>query len=252
MIKMLPIKSSVVISLVIPAHNEAELLPRLLDTVDRARARYRRGEDAVEVIVADNASSDSTPMIARDRGCRVVEIEKRCIGAARNGGAGVAMGDILGFVDADIRIHPETFNSIETALATGRFVAGTTGVELERWSLGIAATYALMVPFVWMFRMDTGVVFCRHADFDAIGGYDESLFAGEDVRLLFDLRRYGRSRGRRLTRLRSVKAMTSMRKFDEHGDWHYFWLVPKLGIGLLFDRRQAHDLVKGYWYRARD
>ena len=48
------------ISLVIPAYNEAELLPRLLDTVDTARQCYRHGATAVEVIVADNGSTDRT------------------------------------------------------------------------------------------------------------------------------------------------------------------------------------------------
>ena len=60
------------ISLVIPAHNEESYLPDLLDTVDLARARYSAGPDEIEVVVADNASSDRTAEIARARGCRVV------------------------------------------------------------------------------------------------------------------------------------------------------------------------------------
>ncbi len=48
------------ISLVIPAWNEERYLPRLLDSVDAARARYRGGADRIEVIVADNASTDRT------------------------------------------------------------------------------------------------------------------------------------------------------------------------------------------------
>src|SRR5207249_845038 len=47
------------VSLIIPAYNEAAYLPRLLDSVDAARARFARGAEAVEVIVADNASSDA-------------------------------------------------------------------------------------------------------------------------------------------------------------------------------------------------
>jgi len=249
---MAPAMNPAEITLVVPAFNEAALLPRLLDTVDEARRRYRRGLDAVEVVVADNASTDGTGRIAGDRGCRVVRVDRRCIGAARNGGAAVASGPLLAFVDADIRIHPETFNAIDDAMATGRFIAGATGVSLERWSLGIAATYALFMPLVWGLRMDTGVVFCRRPDFETVGGYDESLRAGEDVRLLFDLRRLGGARGRRLVRLRTVKAVASMRKFDRHGDWHYFTFVPRLGISLLLDRRRSDDLVDAYWYRARD
>ena len=123
-------------SLIIPAYNEQALLPRLLDSVDVARSRYRGGgADAIEVIVADNDSSDQTAEIARARGCRVAKVTKRVIAAVRNGGAAVARGEILTFVDADSCIHPATFNAIEKAVESGKIVAGATGVRLERWSL---------------------------------------------------------------------------------------------------------------------
>jgi len=48
------------ISLVIPAYNEEKYLPRLLDSVDAARARFA-GRGDVEVIVADNVSTDGQP-----------------------------------------------------------------------------------------------------------------------------------------------------------------------------------------------
>src|ERR1700704_2222807 len=96
-------------TLVIPAHNEEALLPRLLDTVDVARARYSFGPDAIEVVVADNASTDRTAEVATARGCRVVSVAKRAIAAARNGGATCARSPILAFVDADTQIHPDSF-----------------------------------------------------------------------------------------------------------------------------------------------
>jgi glycosyltransferase involved in cell wall biosynthesis len=77
------------ISLVIPAWNEAAYLPRLLDTVDTARSHYRHGPEQVEVIVADDDSTDETPKIAQARGCHVEHVSKRLIAAARNCGAGV-------------------------------------------------------------------------------------------------------------------------------------------------------------------
>ena len=57
-------------SLVIPAYNEANWLPAVLDTVDAARAQYRGGADAIEVIVANNVSTDETVAIAEARGAR--------------------------------------------------------------------------------------------------------------------------------------------------------------------------------------
>jgi len=65
------------LSLIIPAYNEAALLHRLVDTVDRARAAYTHGPHAVEVIVADNGSTDGTSAIATARGCRVVSVGQR-------------------------------------------------------------------------------------------------------------------------------------------------------------------------------
>ena len=91
-------------SVVIPAYNEEKLLGRLLDSLDVARAAYGNA-DAIEVIVADNVSTDRTAEIARARGCRVASVEKRVIAAVRNAGARAAVGEHLAFVDADTQVH---------------------------------------------------------------------------------------------------------------------------------------------------
>jgi hypothetical protein len=140
---------------------------------------------------------------------------------------------------------------VDRALETGRVVGGATGVRLERMSVGLALTYAAFMPMVWLMRMDTGPTFCLRADFEAIGGYDESLFVAEDVALLFALRRLGRRRGQRLTRLRPAKAIASVRKFDVYGDWHYFRLMPKVALDAFFGRSKARSVIDDYWYGDR-
>jgi len=232
-------------SLVIPAYNEARLLPRLLDSVDAARSRY---PGPVQVIVADNASTDATASIVAARGCEVARVEKRRIACVRNGGARLACGESLCFIDADSRIHPETFNAIDAALARPDVVGGATGVLPERWSLGIAATWMVMMPVVWATGMDTGVIFCRRADFQTLGGYDEERELAEDVAFMWALKRLGARRGQRLVRLTQVKAITSMRKFDRHGDWHYFTTVIPQGVPAMFRRSARTKLAQRYWY----
>ena len=239
------------ISLIVPAFNEEAYLPRLLDSVRVARASYRDGPDAIEIIVADNQSTDRTAEIARARGCRVVSVEKRVIAAARNGGAAEARGSVLAFVDADMRIHPQTFNAVDEAMSQERFVAGATGVTLERWSLGLALMFAMFLPLAWLTRMDTGVVFCRREDFVRVDGYNEARRYAEDVQFLLDLRRLGRRRGQRLVRLRPVKAIASTRKFDKYGDWHYFTWLPRVLLKTLVSPGTLKQFVDRYWYRDR-
>lgn len=244
-------------SLIIPAYNEEAYLPRLLDTVDRARGAYTGGPAAIEVIVADNASTDATRQIARDRGCRTVFAAERVIACVRNRGGAAARGEILAFIDADSQVHPETFNEIDRVLAPGTVIGGTTGSTFERWSVGLACTYGILMLLGIVIRgvrgirypgIDTGVVFCRRGDFEGVGGYRERYLFGEDVWLLLDLRRLGRKSRRRIAGETAAKAIMSMRKFDQHGDWHYFTMPLRLAWQMLFGRRGT---ARRYWYDAR-
>jgi glycosyltransferase involved in cell wall biosynthesis len=236
------------ISLVIPAWNEAERLPRLLASVAAARAAYG---GLVEVIVADNGSTDATAAVAEGAGCRVVPVERRCIAAARNGGAAVARAPVLAFVDADSVVHPRVFAAVAAAMADPRTLGGASRVTMERWSPGIALSFASMLPLVWATGFDTGVVFWRRADFEALGGYDESRMLAEDVDFLWRLRRLGRARGQRLVRLKGVRTTTSTRKFDQYGDWHWFVQMPRLAWQVLRGRRAAEGFARKYWYEGR-
>jgi len=239
------------ISIVVPAYNEAALLPRLLDTIDAARDRFAGGRDQIEVIVADNGSTDDTAAIARARGSVVAPVSKRMIAAARNGGAALATAPILCFVDADMQIHPETFNAIARTMNDRRYVGGATGVTMERWSIGIAITFAAILPLVWLTNMDTGVVFMRREDYLKTGGYPEGRHYAEDVAFLWKLIRLGRSRGQRMTRLRAFKSIASTRKFDKYGDWHYFWMMPALTLGTLRPKSSGSPKARAYWYDDR-
>jgi glycosyltransferase involved in cell wall biosynthesis len=239
------------ISLIIPAFNEELYLPALLDTVDVARQRYTGGSQAVEIIVADNASTDHTAEIARSRGCRVIYVEKRSIAAARNGGARVAQGETVAFVDADSQIHPETFSAIDRTLAAGRVVVGATGVRLSRISPALAIMFLLTVPMTRIAGLDTGVVFCRREDWEAVGGYNEERLVAEDVQFLFDIKRLGRARGQRFARAKAVKAITSTRKFDKHGDWRFLMEMFRAPLWWLCRPSALERWVRRYWYEDR-
>ena len=237
-------------SIIIPAYNEAQYLPRLLDSIAVARSNYAGGPEVIEVIVADNDSTDGTAAVAQTYGARVVKVSRRRIGAARNGGGHAALGEIVCFIDADSAVHPQTFKAIEAAIESGRIVGGSTGLTLERKSFALLVTYYLAAPMVWASGMDSGVVFCRREDFAAVGGYDETRLYAEDLLFLMALRRLGKTRGQRLTRLSKVRALGCTRKFDQFGDWHYFGMLGQAVKSLITGNWNDEKLAERYWYNS--
>jgi len=237
-------------SVIIPAYNEEQYLPRLLDSIEVARANYLGGRNQIEVVVADNASTDRTAEVASAHGARVVHVAKRRIGAARNGGARAAVGDILCFIDADSAVHPQTFNAIDEKMKSGRYVWGVTGARLERKSVPLLITNYMFMPMVWITGLDIGLSFCRREDFEAVGGYDENRFYAEDVVFPLALRRLGRARGQSFTRLPKVKALACTRKFDQFGEWHYFWMLGHVIKSLVTSNWHDEKLAERYWYNS--
>ena len=231
------------ISLIIPAFNEERELPGLLKSVAVARQRFCDDPEAVEVIVANNASTDRTAELALAQGCTIVHVSHRCIASARNGGAQVACAPVLAFVDADSRLHPQTFNAVEKTLSP-KVVVGATGVRMSRSSLGIAFTMLIVAAVTRIGRTGPGVVFCRRSDWEAVGGFDESYRYAEDVRFQLDLKRLGRTRGQHFAWAKGVRTVTSARKFDRYGDWHVFGLV----WNWLRGPETFNRFVQRYWY----
>ncbi len=95
------------ISVVIPAHNAVGTLDECLQAI------HQSNYTDYEVIVVDDASTDSTEQVAARHGCRIVRLEQN-VGAARakNLGASEARGDVILFTDADIVLQPDTLGLI--------------------------------------------------------------------------------------------------------------------------------------------
>ena len=94
-------------AVVLPFSNSERTLPRCLQAL---RASTRVPD---EVIAVSDGSSDRSAQIAREFGCKVIELaENRGPAHARNVGARAATSDILVFLDADVIIEPDTLSKI--------------------------------------------------------------------------------------------------------------------------------------------
>lgn len=211
-------------SVVVPAHNEARLLPRGLAAMEAAADELGR---RVEVIVVANRCSDATIDVAAAFGAIVVENDARNIGAVRNAGAAVATRDVVVTIDADSAMSSHTFVEVERQLSSGRVVGGCVHVVPERWSAGIFATYAFVQMLMTVTRLGGGLFWCPRTDFEAVDGFDESILIAEDLDFARRLRAHGKHTGRQFTTLRRAPMVASCRKFDRFGDWHMFRMVSQ-------------------------
>jgi glycosyltransferase involved in cell wall biosynthesis len=178
------------ISFIIPAYNEEALIGRTLDALNSAAQSV--GEP-FEIVVADDASSDRTAAIAEARGARLTRVSLRQIAATRNAGARLAIGDKLIFVGADTVVSEEVVRTAIEAMTQGA-AGGGSAVSFD----GRLPRYAELVhpTLVRLFRaagLACGCfLFCTRRAFEAAGGFDEKLFASEEIAMSRALKRQGR------------------------------------------------------------
>ncbi len=99
-------------SVVIPAHNEAAVLGRLLDALP-----VTIGNRPLQVIVACNGCTDGTAEVARARGATVVEVETPSKIAALNAGDDAAVAFPRLYIDADVVLSGKTVTDLIQALS---------------------------------------------------------------------------------------------------------------------------------------
>ena len=179
-----------VISFIVPAYNEERLLAATLDAL---HAAARAVGEPYELLVADDASTDRTALVARDHGARLVPVSHRQIAATRNSGAREAKGELFVFVDADTIVNEAVVRFAVQAWRDGA-VGGGAAVRFD----GSVPLYARMLlpVIVRSFRaarLAAGCfLFCTRGAFVSVGGFDERFFGGEEVIMSRALKRRGK------------------------------------------------------------
>jgi len=173
------------ISIIIPVYNEHKTIRDCLESLARQTA------GAKEIIVVDDGSTDGTGEIIREIGdigeigdIKVIKIkqEHRGAGTARNAGAAKATGDILVFVDADMRFQPKFLEELTEPIREGKskgtfskseFIGNWDNLWARFWNYqkGIYEPRAIPADYP-----ETAPVFraILKTEFDKAGGFDES------------------------------------------------------------------------------
>jgi glycosyltransferase involved in cell wall biosynthesis len=230
-----------VLSFVVPAYNE-ELT--ILATLSSIQETMKAVGGDYEIVVADDASTDDTAAIATRAGARVVHVENRQISKTRNAGARAAQGDRLIFVDADTQVNPQVIRGALWSLDHGAVGGGASprfddaAPRYARWMLKW-----VLAQMRW-FRMAAGCFFFVRRDaFDAVGGFDERHFAGEEIMLSWALRRHGRME------ILPEHVITSSRKFRSRSVWDTAWITLRLFLrGFGGARSREHT---SFWYDGK-
>ncbi len=201
------------LSIVIPAFNEARLIQQSLHSVATSIAANQRSGFTSEIIVVDNNSTDNTAELARLAGATVVFEPINQIGRARNAGAAHATGDWLLFLDADSLLSPGLLAEILQLIESGKYVGCGSTLRMDGlpWWAGMTLRFWTTVSVLCRWAAGALVV-CRRDAFQQVGGFDQELYALDEIRLSKQLKQWGRRQGLQFTILTGHPLETSSRK----------------------------------------
>ncbi len=228
------------LSFVIPAHNESAIIGKCLEAIIRESKGH---EQDIEIIVANNASTDNTREVAlRYPGVTVVDEPRKGIVWARRAGFLASHGELIANVDADNQLTPGWVDTVFKEFAkdpklvtlSGPFIyydLPKTARFFVRFFYYISYIIYLMMRFV--FRMGSvvqgGNFIVRRTALEKIGGYDTNIvFYGEDTDI-----------ARRMSKVGNVKftfklpILSSGRRLAKEGaltiglryGLNYFWIT---------------------------
>ncbi len=204
------------LSVIVPALNEAENIAASLQALAPLRAR------GVEIVVVDGGSTDNTVEIARPLADQVVSAPR---GRARqmNTGAAQARGDLLLFLHADCRLPAAADGVIVDGLnrarkTWGRFDVTLTGAHPLLRVVG--AMMSLRSRLTGVATGDQGI-FVTRSLFEAAGRYPDIALM-EDIALTQKLKAFGRPLALR------HRIVASGRRWEKHGVWRTIFLMWRL------------------------
>lgn len=233
------------VSVLIPAFNEEELISEVIDSVRKSFSDV--GIASYEIIVCDNNSTDATAERAAAKGAKVVRESHNQISRARNKAAAHAVGQWLIFLDGDTFLSAELLRATTKCLESGQICGGGSLVKFNTATLGPVATGMLGFWNQVSRRCSLAAgsyIFCYREAWIDVGGFDEKIYAGEELYFSRAVRRWGKKKGMRFVVLTEAPIVTSARKLEWYGGWRLLGAVIALARPSSLQSRERCHL----WY----
>ena len=185
------------ISVIVPVYNGGEYLSRCLD------ALLASSYQSFEIIVVDDASTDDSTGICREKGVVAFTLLKQTgPAAARNFGAEKATGDVLLFIDSDVVVQRDTIARVASDFMNNPDISAVFGSYDDCPSAPdfLSQFRNLFHHFIHQnSRQDADTFWAgcgamRREIFCELGGFDESRYSRpsiEDIELGLRLRKRG-------------------------------------------------------------
>lgn len=174
------------VSIVIPVFNEERYLSACLDSL----VKIEYPIDSYEIIIVDNGSTDRSVEIASNYNVKIISKPKVKVGGVRNYGVKQSKGEIIVFLDSDCLVEPwwlshgvELITKQGFDAVGGLFLLRENPAWIEKnWILRSSREYVYQKTFIG------ACIFIKRQAFESLGGFNESLSAGEDCYLTEQLK----------------------------------------------------------------
>lgn len=204
-------------SVIIPAHNEEKNIERLLNSL------VEQSCQDFEIIVSDSDSTDDTSKVVesfKKNFPNLVHIEEKMqnVSAARNNGAKYATGQWLVFFDADVYVEKHFFKQMMKHIQLNKPHMATVWNRPSPPSWKGRFLFGIMNRIVHLIQhispaANGPCIMMQRTVFERIGGFDQSIFFGED----YDIVKRAHKKGAEMDVFQTPLLFVSTRRFEKEG-----------------------------------
>ncbi len=243
------------VSVIIPAHEEEKYIGASIERLlsqsgivfikkDENPADFRgiaaEGKTLCELtVVVTRGADDTEGAVSKyaDAGVNLIADNFSGVSEARNIGASVSRGNVFLFLDADTLLNDgfikrlDDFKDKPDFIGTSKLLPDINTAKARIFMSGNNIAHIIS-------KTSMALIFCHKDVYEKVGGFDEKMQAGEDLKFISIAlkNKFGKFKY-----LGGISAVTSMRRFEING---YFKTAMEWMGGYFFKPPEHYDVVR--------